>query len=182
MSVVNWLKLKVAPPLGAAVLRLLGRSIRVERRGDEVMERYYHAGRSMIFAFWHSRQLMMPFAYRGREIHVLISRHRDGEIIARIIARFGLRAVRGSTTRGAVPALRELIRVGRSGVDLCVTPDGPKGPAQVAQAGVIELAKATGLPIVPVTFSCSKKNFARVGTGFSFPSRSPAGCLCGDVR
>ncbi len=163
MSFENWLKLSVAPPLGAAVIRALAASIRMERRGAEVMDEYYRHGRSMIFAFWHSRQLMMPVAYRGRQIHVLISRHRDGEIIARIISRFGFRAVRGSTTRGGVPALRELIRVGRQGHDVCVTPDGPKGPAQVAQAGVVELAKATGLPIVPVTFACSKKNFAAVG-------------------
>ncbi len=166
MSLTNWLKLTVGPPVGAAVIRGLAASIRLERRGAEVMEDYYRRGTSMIFAFWHSRQLMMPLAYRGREIYVLISRHRDGEIIARIIARFGFRSVRGSTTRGGVRALRELIRVGRSGVDLCVTPDGPKGPAQVAQAGVVELAKATGLPIVPVTFSCSKKNFAPVGIAF----------------
>ncbi len=166
MSVANWLKLNAAPPLGAAVIRFLAGSLRIERRGAEVMEEHYARGQSMIFAFWHSRQLMMPAAYRGREIHVLISRHRDGEIIARIIARFGFRTVRGSTTRGGVRALRELIRIGRSGADLCVTPDGPKGPAQVAQAGVVELAKVTGLPIVPVTFSCSKKNFAPAGIVF----------------
>jgi hypothetical protein len=56
-----------------------------------------------------------------------------------------------------VAALRQLIELGQSGVDLVVTPDGPKGPRQVVQIGVIHLAKATGLPIVPLTFSCSKK-------------------------
>ncbi|GKS59021.1 hypothetical protein YTPLAS18_25480 [Nitrospira sp.] len=166
MSLVNWLKLHVVPPIGAGVIRFLARSIRVQRRGAEVMDEHYARGQAMIFAFWHSRQLMMPAAYRGRQIHVLISQHRDGEIIARIIAHFGFRTVRGSTTRGGMRALRELIRVGRSGADLCVTPDGPKGPAQVAQAGVVELAKVTGLPIVPVTFGCSKKNCAQAGIAF----------------
>jgi len=94
---------------------------------------------------------------------VLISQHQDGEIIARIISRFGHRAVRGSSTRGGALALRELIRLGRSGADLVVTPDGPKGPRQVAKLGVIQLAKATGLPIVPLAFSCSKKNSLRAG-------------------
>lgn len=166
MSISTWLKLSVAPPVGAAVIRGLARTLRIERHGFEVMDEYYRRGSAMILAFWHSRQLMMPIAYRGREIHVLISRHRDGEIIARIISRFGFRAVRGSSTRGGAQALRELIRVGRQGHDLCVTPDGPKGPAQVAKAGAIELAKATCLPIVPVTFSCSKKNCAPVGIVF----------------
>ena len=72
----------------------------------------------------------------------------------------GIEAVRGSSTRGGALALRELIRLGRSGADLVVTPDGPKGPRQVAKLGVVQLAKATGLPIVPLAFSCSKKLFA----------------------
>ncbi|MFO0773124.1 MAG: lysophospholipid acyltransferase family protein [Nitrospiraceae bacterium] len=182
MSLVNWLKLSVAPPVGAAVLRGLAASIRMERRGAEVMDTYYARGTSMIFAFWHSRQLMMPFAYRGRQIHVLISQHRDGEIIARLISRFDFRAVRGSSTRGGARALRELIRVGREGKDLCVTPDGPKGPAQVAQAGAIELAKATGLPIVPVTFSCSKKNSSRAGIASSSRYRFRAVSFSGGAR
>lgn len=182
MSLSTWLKLSVAPPVGAAVIRGLARSLRIERHGDEVMEAYYRRGSAMILAFWHSRQLMMPIAYRGRQIHVLISRHRDGEIIARIIARFGFHTVRGSSTRGGVQALRELIRIGRQGHDLCVTPDGPKGPAQVAKAGAIELAKATGLPIVPVTFSCSKKNSARVGIASSSRCRLAAGYFSGGSR
>jgi len=76
------------------------------------------------------------------------------------VSRFGFRSVRGSTTRGGVAALRALIRLGRSGSDLVITPDGPKGPRQIAQLGAVQLAQATGLPIVPLTFSCSKKVFA----------------------
>jgi lysophospholipid acyltransferase (LPLAT)-like uncharacterized protein len=106
---------------------------------------------------------MMPLAYRGQEAHILISRHRDGELIQRIVARFGFQAIRGSSTRGGALALRQLIRLGRSGVDLVVTPDGPKGPRQVVQPGVIQLARATGLPIVPLTFSCSKKKSLGAG-------------------
>ena len=118
----------------------------------------YQTGKRVIIAFWHARQLMMPLTYRGAQAHILISQHQDGEIIARIVERFGFKAIRGSSTRGGVEALREMIRLGRSGVDLVVTPDGPKGPAQVAKMGVIQLARASGLPIVPLTFGCSKKN------------------------
>jgi lysophospholipid acyltransferase (LPLAT)-like uncharacterized protein len=163
--VETWLKLSVFPPIGAAVIRGLGRSMRIEKQGQEQVEALYREGRRAIFAFWHARQLMMPFAYQGTQAHVLISQHQDGEIIARIVERFGFQAVRGSSTRGGPEALRELIRLGRSGVDLVVTPDGPKGPAQVAKVGVIQLARAAGLPIVPVTFGCSKKNSSQAGTG-----------------
>lgn len=168
----RWLKLSVLPPVGAWGIRCLGRSMRIESKGHEVADDLYREGQRAIFAFWHARQLLMPFAYRGERAYVLISQHQDGEIIARIVERFGFLAVRGSSTRGGVEALRELIRLGRSGLDLVVTPDGPKGPAQVAKIGVIQLARATGLPIVPITAACSKKNSSRAGTGSSCPIRS----------
>lgn len=161
--VERWFKLAVLPPAGAAVIRALGRSMRIETRGHEHVDRLYREGKRVIIAFWHARQLMMPLTYRGTLAHILISQHQDGEIIARIVERFGFRAVRGSSTRGGVPALRELIRLGRSGVDLVVTPDGPKGPPQVAKVGVIQLARASGLPIIPLAFGCSKKNSSQVG-------------------
>jgi lysophospholipid acyltransferase (LPLAT)-like uncharacterized protein len=155
--VEKWLKLSVFPTIGASVIRGLGRSMRIETKGQESIDALYQDGKRVIIAFWHARQLMMPLTYRGTQAHILISQHQDGEIIARIVERFGFKAVRGSSTRGGVEALRELIRLGRSGVDLVVTPDGPKGPAQVAKMGVIQLAWASGLPIVPLTFGCSKK-------------------------
>lgn len=153
----NWLKFTVLPPLGALVIRGIKGTMRLEQRGHEPVDALYREGRSIILAFWHAQQLMIPFGYRGPGSHVLISQHGDGEIIARIIARFGHDAVRGSSTRGGAGALRALIKLGRSGKDVVVTPDGPKGPRHVAKLGVIQLAKATGLPIVPLGFGCSKK-------------------------
>jgi lysophospholipid acyltransferase (LPLAT)-like uncharacterized protein len=142
---------------------MLGMSMRMTVRGNEAADTLTRDDRHFILAFWHGRQLMIPLAYRGREIHILISRHRDGELISRIMSRFGYHSVRGSSTRGGTAALRQLIKLGRSGVDIAITPDGPKGPRYVAQPGVIQIAKVTGLPILPLTFSCSKKNFSTVG-------------------
>ena len=161
--VEKWLKLSLLPPIGASVIRGLGRSMRMDSQGYEPVDALYRQGRHIILAFWHAQQLMVPLGYRGTGANVLISQHQDGEIIARIISRFGHRAVRGSSTRGGALALRQLIRLGRSGADLVVTPDGPKGPRQVAKLGVVQLAKATGLPIVPLAFRCSKKNSSRAG-------------------
>ena len=159
----NWLKFSFLPPVGAAVIRGIARSMQCETRGHEEMDALYRDGRHIILAFWHAQRLMIPVGYRGTGSHVLISHHGDGEIITRIIARFGHEAVRGSSTRGGAGALRALIKLGRSGQDLVVTPDGPKGPRQVAKLGVVQLAKATGLPIVPLAFACSKKNSSRAG-------------------
>lgn len=179
---INWLKLTLLPPIGAGLIRLLGRAIRIRTEGAEAVDQLYGQGARFIIAFWHGRQLMMPLAYRGREAHILISQHRDGELIHRIVARFGFQSVRGSTTRGGMQALRQLMRLGRSGADLVVTPDGPKGPRQVVQLGVVQLAKATGLPIVPLTFSCSKKKSSRAGTAFWSLGRPVEGCSSGERR
>ncbi len=180
--VTTWLKLSVVPPVGVAVIRALGRSMRIETRGQEHVDALYRAGQRIIIAFWHARQLMMPLTYRGTLAHILISQHQDGEIIARIVERFGFKAVRGSSTRGGVEALRELIRLGRGGADLVVTPDGPKGPAHIAKMGVIQLARASRLPIVPLAFGCSKKNCSRAGIALWCPTPGHAGSSSGGRR
>ncbi|MBK9308925.1 MAG: DUF374 domain-containing protein [Nitrospira sp.] len=154
----------------------------MDTRDHEVVDGLYRDGRNVIIAFWHAQQLMIPFGYRGPGAHALISRHGDGEIIARIIARFGHAAVRGSSTRGGAGALRALIKLGRSGRDVVVTPDGPKGPRHVAKLGVIHLAKATGLPIIPLAFACSKKNSSRVGIATWSHSHFRGGNFCTEIR
>lgn len=163
-GLLNRLKLTLLPPLGAWAIQFLGWRLDVRTEGASLVDALYKQGKRIIIVFWHGRQWMMPLAYRGSDAHVLISQHRDGELIHRIVTRFGFHSVRGSTTRGGSAAMKQLIRLGRSGVDLVVTPDGPRGPNQLVQMGVIQLAKATGLPIVPLTFSCTKKNSFAVGT------------------
>jgi lysophospholipid acyltransferase (LPLAT)-like uncharacterized protein len=156
--------------------------MRCETRGHEAVDALYREGRHIVLAFWHAQQLMIPIGYRGAGSHVLISRHGDGEIIARIIAKFGHEAVRGSSTRGGAGALRALIKLGRSGRDVVVTPDGPKGPRHVAKLGVVQLAKATGLPIVPLAFACSKKNSFRAGIATWSHTHFPEDCSSTETR
>ncbi|HEY5649581.1 MAG TPA: lysophospholipid acyltransferase family protein, partial [Nitrospiria bacterium] len=157
-------------------------TMRLEFRGTEKVDVFWKNGKNVIVAFWHSRQLMMPYAYSGPgKVNVLVSQHRDGELIAQTIAYFGMGALRGSTTRGGAAALRGLIRKAREGEDLGVTPDGPRGPRQVAQMGVIELAKLTGLPIIPLAFNASLKKKFLPGTNSLFPTPSAAGCIFGVI-
>jgi lysophospholipid acyltransferase (LPLAT)-like uncharacterized protein len=165
----RWLKLSLLPPVGAALVSGIAATMRLQTRGHEEVDALYRNGGHIILAFWHAQQLMIPTGYRGTGAHVLISQHGDGEIIARIIARFGHEAVRGSSTRGGAGALRALIKLGRAGKDLVVTPDGPVGPRQVAKVGVVQLAKATGLPIVPLAFACSAKRLFASWDRFMVP-------------
>jgi lysophospholipid acyltransferase (LPLAT)-like uncharacterized protein len=108
-------------------------------------------GAHFIYAFWHEN-LLCPLYYAARmEINVLISQHADGELIARVCKHLGMGVFRGSTTRGGIEAVRQIVRENRH-THLAVTPDGPRGPRRQVQPGLIYLAARTGLPIAPVGF------------------------------
>ena len=115
---------------------------------------------------------MMPMISKGYDMTVLVSKHRDGELIARTVRAFGVKSVRGSTTRGWFGGIKGLLKAARLGGNLAITPDGPKGPARTAQPGIIQIARKTGLPIVPVSFGSLKKKLLRAGTASSFPALS----------
>lgn len=136
---------------GSALLSLLGRTLRFQVEGDETLDVFRREDQPVILAFWHSRILPLAHLHRNQGIVVLVSEHRDGEYIARVIARNGFGLARGSSTRGGVRGLRELIRAGRSGRGLALTPDGPKGPPRRVKLGALVAAQITGLPIVPLT-------------------------------
>ncbi len=150
--------LRVIPFVGSIAIRLLALTMRINFINTEQVQAFWRGNKNIIIAFWHSRLLLMPQVYKGRGAYILISRHKDGELIARTISHFGYGSVRGSTTRGGVTAIRQMLKIAGEGFDLAVTPDGPRGPRQIVQPGVIELAKLTGFHIFPVTFSASKKN------------------------
>jgi len=182
MTTASRLKLWLIPPLGYAAIRALGRTLRIRTLHADRVNAFWKAGRHVIVAFWHGRQLMLPLCYGGSRLYILISAHRDGELIHRIVRRFGFDTIRGSSTRGGMRALRQLARLGRSGADLAVTPDGPRGPRCVAQPGVVELAKLTGLPILPLTVATSKKNSSGAGIASKFRCRSAEPAMRGESR
>jgi lysophospholipid acyltransferase (LPLAT)-like uncharacterized protein len=142
--------------LAAGFIRALRASVRLRHHGDAEMRGWEARGEHFVLAFWHRHLLLMPYAYRGRRISVLVSRSRDGELIARTVERFGIDASRGSSSRGGPTGLRALLRKAAAGYDLAFTPDGPRGPAGVVQPGVVLAAAASGLPVVPVAVAASR--------------------------
>ena len=104
-------------------------------------------GRRYIYAFFHEVMLFPAYYWNWPEMHILISDHRDGEMITQVVKRLGFGVVRGSTTRGGSRALREMsLRIDQG--NLCVTPDGPRGPRRHVHQGIAYLASRTGLPVV----------------------------------
>jgi lysophospholipid acyltransferase (LPLAT)-like uncharacterized protein len=143
--------------IGPALIYLLGKTLRIEWVGEENLEPTRKQNKSVVYAFWHGRMLILAYSHRGRKIHVLISQHRDGELIARIIHKLGFVSVRGSTTRGGARAIFEMCERTASGFDLGVTPDGPKGPRFQVHPGTIYIAQRSGMPIVPITNSAKSR-------------------------
>jgi lysophospholipid acyltransferase (LPLAT)-like uncharacterized protein len=154
-----------AYPLAAALARTL--RWRVEGAGhyDELMR----AGRPPILALWHGRILPATFYWRNRGIVAMTSENFDGEWIARLMARFGFRAARGSTSRGGSRALVQLRRELAAGQVAAFTVDGPRGPARSAQAGAVWLAGATGHPLLPFHLEADRCWTARSWDGSLIP-------------
>ena len=142
--------------VGTWLVSLLWRSLRLRIVGDERLEPLRERHGAVCFCMWHALMLGPIFHYRHADGVAAVSEHRDGELIARVLGRLGYRLVRGSTTHGAVGALVQLVRAARAGHDLGLTPDGPRGPRHVCQAGVVFIAQKSGCPIVPVGFAASR--------------------------
>lgn len=155
-DIARRLSLGVGPYLLYLLIRLLNVSMRIEMVGREVMPSFTGKGEGFVGIFWHGRLLMIPFIYPGSAMHVLISTHRDGEIIARVMERFGFRLVRGSSKKGGTAALKEMVRLLRDNKDVAITPDGPKGPREVVKPGVAQVARLTGKAVIPMAFSASR--------------------------
>lgn len=161
----EFLLLRLAPPLISGVLRLIGRSLRIEYRGlDPLLERWQH-GDPTLLSFWHNRVLLMPVVAARRKqrnesgalgICILNSLSRDGEIATRTLERWGVESVRGSTARGGAGGFLQLLRAHRRGLDLALVPDGSRGPRYVAKPGALHLARATASPLWPVSWAASR--------------------------
>ena len=137
------------------------------------------ADRPMILAFWHERLPLAALGWRllarrvpqagGRRAKVLISRHRDGRLIAAAVRPFGIDVVHASSSKGGAAGLRGLARILAQGGVAVITPDGPRGPARVAAPGVVQLAALTGVPVLPCAVASSRMRLARSWDRMRFP-------------
>ena len=140
-----------------SLIKIIGKTIKFEIENAEILQIIKRDGKIPVYATWHNRIFSSVYYLKNRGIVVLTSQSFDGEYIARFIQRFGFGAVRGSSTRGGIGALVEMIRQMRKGLPMCFTVDGPKGARYVAKTGAILLAKKTGNPVLP--FLVETKNF-----------------------
>ena len=173
--------------LAGPVVRLLACTWRIESLGDDGWRALRAAGKPHVLTAWHGHLLPILWARRGEGISAMVSEHRDGEIIARLMQNWGFRTVRGSSTRGAGRALRGMLRALEEGQDFAITPDGPRGPAGTVQPGVLLASQRAQVAIIPTCVEASRawrasswdrmllpKPFARVRIRYGEPWIAPA--------
>ncbi|CAA7620112.1 lysophospholipid acyltransferase family protein [Magnetospirillum sp. UT-4] len=156
--------------LVAQYIRLVHATGRWRTQGGDVPAAFWDRREPFILAFWHGRLLMMPRLWRGgMPIHMLISQHRDGLLIARTVAHLGISTVAGSSTRGGGSAMRSLMRLLKDGGCIGITPDGPRGPRMRVSMGTVTIARLSGRAIVPAACSARHRTLLRSWDRFLVP-------------
>lgn len=176
------LLLAVIPPLAAGLLRLLHRTCRFITLGDTTWRTASASDRPMLFATWHYAFPAVIYYFRNRQGVVMVSRSRDGEWAARVVHALGYQTVRGSSHRGGSRALREMLKSVEEGYDAGLIADGSQGPPQVAQKGILLVARNSGAPLVPFSMAADRywrlnswdrtviaKPFSRIAFAFGPP-------------
>jgi len=151
-------------------IRFVYWTTRWEIINPDIRDRFTLGEEPMIMTCWHGRIGMMAKSYKDpKQMHVLISIHRDGEMIARFIEVMGYPTVRGSTSKGGTEALRTMVKLLKNKQSVFFTPDGPRGPRMRAAPGIVTLARLTGAPMVPATFATEKRKVSKSWDRFVLP-------------
>lgn len=160
----------------AFYVRLVYATSRWQTIGGEHPAHFWSNNQPFILSFWHGRLLMIPAVWRrSAPMHMLISQHRDGELIARAMDPFGIGTVRGSGAKagkkdkGGMGALRHIVRQLKAGEYAGFTPDGPRGPRMRASTGVIAAARLARVPVLPVTYAVKRRRVINSWDRFILP-------------
>jgi lysophospholipid acyltransferase (LPLAT)-like uncharacterized protein len=149
----GWFWGRLLPAVITAAYRLLAATWRVERRGEPLLAEALAEG-PVIFCFWHGEQLPLIQAHAHQGIHGVVSRSRDGALLARVLARLGYGLIRGSSSRGGAVALLGAVRGLRQGRSIAVAVDGPRGPRHVVKPGALQLSALGRRPILFAVSHC----------------------------
>jgi lysophospholipid acyltransferase (LPLAT)-like uncharacterized protein len=149
------------PVLRAGACWLTARYIRLVKilgrwsvEGTEIPDKLFAANQPFLVAFWHGRLLMMSEAWPYKNsFNMVVSQHRDGQLIARTIGHLGFGSILGSSTQGGSTVMRSMLRALKNGECVGLTPDGPQGPRMRASPGIVQVARLAGVPIVPIAFT-----------------------------
>ncbi len=163
--------------LGAAVIYLLGKTVRIKLINFQHHENIKKSGKRIIYAFWHNTLFYFAYYFRKREIYTLSSQSRDGEYMVRSLKNLGYHSVRGSSSKDPVRSLVEVKQRLEQGYDVGFTPDGPRGPIYSTKPGIIITARASGQPILPMICDFKRKWTLKSWDKFMIPKPFTKGII-----
>ena len=154
---------------GSTVIRALATTWKYHVVDEHHLTRLRSTSTPIVFTLWHGEMLPLLWHHRDQGVAVLVSEHKDGEVIARVLQMMGYNLIRGSTSRGAARALLGLVRTLREGNDIAVTPDGPRGPRHRFAPGAAIAANRAGAPLLPTVAHVDRYWQLRTWDGFLIP-------------
>lgn len=139
------------------IMKVIFRTIQIDYKNKEAVEKLKGEGKNFIISFWHGNMLLGWFVHRGKNSASLISKSKDGALLAKLLKNWNYEVIRGSSNDGGKEALFKMVKLASDNKILAMTPDGPKGPIHKFKAGAVITAKKTGVPIVLAGISYKRK-------------------------
>ena len=167
------MKIRIKQPgrIVAWLIRTIAGTLRYRVVNNEGM--FYPGDVRHLWVFWHNRMFLIPWLrqnlFPGQLGAFLTSPSGDGQIIAEACSEFGLKPVRGSSSRRGAQAMIEMAQMIKAGYDIGITPDGPRGPRYQLNMGVIKLAQLTGAMILPIHVRYDRAIKFKTWDGFQLP-------------
>lgn len=150
-----------------AYIKFIYTTSRWEFKNKEILQGYIDKKQPFIISFWHGHLLMLPCALQWKiPVFMLISNHRDGKIISKIISYFGIKTITGSTNKKGFEAVRQILQAIKQGAVIGITPDGPRGPREEISDGVLQIARLAQVDVIPLAYSCKPIKILRTWDRF----------------
>tara|TARA_R110002049_G_scaffold22203_4_gene79885 strand:- start:854 stop:1504 length:651 start_codon:yes stop_codon:yes gene_type:complete len=154
------------------LVRLLGLTYRFEHKTNKEVEeaKSSQSKKSYLYAIWHQNIVASILSHMGKPHVCIVSASKDGELVAVTLKLLGHKSARGSSSKGGQKAMQEMVRIVKAGTPGAISVDGPRGPAKVPKKGIFEVAKLTGVPIIPlVPIPLSFWSFSKSWDQFRLP-------------
>ncbi len=150
-------------------VNIVCKSIRIRYNNLNIIEDLENQNKNFVLAFWHGNMLVPWFQFRNKKIAALISKSKDGDLLAKLLRHWKYQVVRGSSSSGGNTALGIMVDYAKNKCSVAVTPDGPKGPRFKFKAGAVITAKKSGIPLVLVAAGIKRKRILNSWDHFEIP-------------
>jgi lysophospholipid acyltransferase (LPLAT)-like uncharacterized protein len=144
-------------------------TVKVRIENKESIEKLLVNNQNFVVAFWHGKMAVGWYIHRNMNCSALVSKSKDGDLLANILKRWNYKIVRGSSHIGGSEALEMLLELINQNYSLAITPDGPTGPANKMKAGAVISAKKSNVPLILAGISCNKKIVFQSWDKFELP-------------